>query len=304
MRHFLLGFIVLLLHSSTYGQHETTLQGYLGIEGGETFKYKLVFSDSAQLIKGYSYTWQDEAKMVKAAIVGTINNQEKSISFQETKIVSNSGFESTATICLIKAKLTLKDDVGAITLSGAITSSDINQVACAAGSISIPFTNDVEVVFKNYTPQQVVEAKETVITKQPTRKLLKIIYDTVVKEDETKILPPKIEQITEGKDKLYHWKSNDLVLDIWDGGKTDGDLVSIEANGETILKNYDLINTKKRIQIPLHQKGMTIIKIIARNEGNEPPNTANLLLWDGSEHYELIAYNNIAGVALIKIIKE
>lgn len=307
MRFILTGLFFLLINGTSYGQNEISLKGYLGIVGGESFHYKLIFKDSLGKIAGYSYTWQDEKKQVKAAIVGTLDKQEKILSFQETNIVGNTGFESNATICLIKATLRYKHDAtsGGKVFSGAITSSDIGNVACATGSISIPYSEEVAAIFKANALVQSPIIKEEITTARKPQKPVKIIYDTsTVQYSTPKNTATTIEKITAGTDKQYEWSTSTIELDIWDGGKEDGDIISVEANGKMIWNNYQLVNAKKKISLALSVDEITTLKIIAHNEGNTPPNTANLLLTDGKLQYPLIAYNEAGGIAIIKIKKK
>src|ERR1043165_2360825 len=61
-----------------------TLKGILVAESGESFTYKLVFTDSAGQLEGYAYTCLQEEHDSKAAITGTIDRRKRTLSFRET----------------------------------------------------------------------------------------------------------------------------------------------------------------------------------------------------------------------------
>src|SRR5690606_1546136 len=108
-------------------------------------------------------------------------------------------------------------------------------------------------------------------------------------------------EITEGKDKIYEWVSDTIIFEIRDGGKIDGDVVSVSFNNNIVLHNYTLTKGVKRILLPLSGKEVDAITIIAGNEGNEPPNAADIMLQDGDRLYEIIAHNKIGKKANILI---
>lgn len=303
MRFFILALLFAFAGTLCFAQNDIVLQGYLGIAGGESFHYKLVFKDSLGAIHGYSYTWQDEKKQVKTAITGIFNKAERTLIFQETNIVANTGFESRATICLIKASLKYKDDAGSKMIAGAITTSDAGNVACTPGSISIPYTEAAAAVFNAPAPPAIIKEEKTAPAIRKPQKPVIIVYDTnTVRYAPKETKPEPVETITAGDDKQYEWNAATVELDIWDGGKEDGDVVSVEVNGAILLGKYKLVNSKKRLSIPI-QKGETLtIAIVAHTEGSEPPNTAHILLTDEHRVHSVIA-NNGAGAKALIIVK-
>jgi len=82
-------------------------------------------------------------------------------------------------------------------------------------------------------------------------------------------------------------KSNTIQLTFWDSGaKVDGDVISIVLNGKYVLEKYKLKGTKKSITVTL-QEGENSIVMHAHNEGRHPPNTAAILVSDGSKNQHI-----------------
>lgn len=283
---------------------ETELKGYLGVEGGESYTYRLSFTDSSGFIKGYSYTYLQEGKEVKASITGFIDKKNKTFSFKETSIIYNHGFESSTVICLINAALQLKiGNDGTEVYAGPITSSDIGNVYCGQGTVSFPASQTINELFQAAQTEPVEQ--KAVAAPKPARPV-KIMYDTVreAKDQPVKTTPhyDEPEKITAGTEKVIEWHSENIVLEIWDGGKIDGDVVTLSFNASVILKQYALTKDPKRITIPVSKNNsIETLSILANAEGNEPPNTANLLLIDGNRKYPIVAYNIIGKKAIIKI---
>jgi hypothetical protein len=291
---------MLLLPDITALAQEITLTGYLGVEGGESYTYKLVFTKTGNHIQGYSYTWLNENRDVKAAIQGEINNSERSLNFKETEIIHNHGFQSGATICLINAVLKFVKQDGSSVFAGRITSSDISNVYCGQGTIS--FTD-------NETIRKLFQTDESKVTKPipsapKSSKPVRIVYDTAsVPARPSKIATQQdeIEKITEGVLKELQWETDTVMMSIWDGSIIDGDIISLSLNDATIIKNYKLQSRKKVINYPIKKGELLVLEITAENEGNESPNTANLVLTDGKKEHSFLVYNKVARKSLLRI---
>ena len=290
--------LVLLMSVVSARAQPHTFRGYMGVEGGTAYSYKLVFDDSSGYIRGYAYTYIEEGKEVKATISGRLDRQKKNLFFQETSIVYNHGFEASTTMCLVKATLSLKKSSdGSDIFSGPITSSDAGNVFCGQGTISFPVNEAVKRLLNQPSAIPAPAPK----LKKPVR----VVYDTarpplaVVSQKKEK---EAAEQITEGTNKAIVWQSDTLKLAVWDGGREDGDRVTISCNEHILLKDYE-IKVQPVSRIMLLPPGTTVITIQAVNEGNEPPNTANLVLTDGLIQHKFVAYNTIGKKAIIRLVK-
>jgi hypothetical protein len=85
------------------------------------------------------------------------------------------------------------------------------------------------------------------------------------------------------------FKSDSLVLSLYDNGIVDGDSVSIVLNGKIIIANQGL--TTKAIRIIVHvtpELGDSLLfTMIAENLGTIPPNTGLLIVEDGDNRNEI-----------------
>lgn len=277
------------------------LNGSLGVESGETFTYQLVFTDSAGYISGYAVTYLQKENDTRAAITGAIDRKKKTLSFTETEIVYNNGFRSHAIICLIRSALTYRKEGSSFVLAGPVSSRDIGNASCSQGSVRFEDADVLEALFREEpsapqplqpaTPPRVVVIDQT----KPAQ--------TQPAAAATPVSPQPV-QITEGREKIYDWQSDTIVFEIWDGGRIDGDVVSVRYNNATILDKYTLTKEKKRIILPLTGKGTDVITVVAGYEGNEPPNTADIIIRDGDRIYEIVAHNRITKEAHIRIRKK
>ncbi len=280
------------------------LKGYLGVGGGESFDYKLVFTDSLGYIKGHSYTWLYQNAEVKAAISGYIDRGAKTITFREDSIIYNRGFQSNATICLINSTLSYRQEEGGNVFKGPTTSSDITNVACDAGSIVFQDSEGLRALFLE---QKIAEAPKVAKINNPTGKPIRIVYDTAASVQRRPVAtgePPKqVERITQGIEKIYDWHSDTILVHIWDGGRVDGDVISIYQNDVPVLRNYTIKKEPKQLALTFSGANTEVLTIVAHHEGNEPPNTTDVLLVDGSIHHSILVYNSIGKKGIIKIRK-
>ncbi len=314
LRHLLIGsffFSGLPLLKAQQAQYH--LKGFMGVQGGESFTYKLELRDSTQnLLTGYAYTYLDEKHDVKADVVATVDRSQKTLLVRERNIVYNNYFKSNAIICLVEALLTYSNKER--NLSGPlITMTAGNGASCSKGSITFANAEELDQVFNPVIAAAPGVAPATKPVVKPVitpGKQAKIIYDTLPKQQVAPLpVAAKTESkvpdnITEGKDKSYNWQSEQIVMEIWDGNEVDNDKITVLLNGNEVLKSYSLVKAKKKLILPVGGNELNIITIVADNEGGDPPNTANIRLWDNDIAYDVIAHNAVGKKALIKIRKK
>ncbi|MBS1589596.1 MAG: hypothetical protein JST52_08290 [Bacteroidetes bacterium] len=302
IRQFLLLFSFVFFRSMGFAQVENfTLQGYLGVEGGESYSYKLEVKDSLGTLSGFGYTYLYEGKEVKASVKGWVDKPKGIFSFQETNIIYNRGFESNTTICLIHATLHFKKETdGSEVFSGSITSADAGNVYCGQGAITFPYSPHLKQLMKPTINPTVSPIAEKAVNTKPMR----VIYDTLRNKHIITSTPlvKKIAEITEGHEQSFEWQTDSIVLKIWDGGRIDGDMISIRVNDELVIQKLTLSKDTVTKRINFLDNNCTLT-IIALNEGSEPPNTANLLLLDGNRSHEIIAFNEAGKQATIHLRK-
>ncbi|MEQ1678353.1 MAG: hypothetical protein ABL876_16765, partial [Chitinophagaceae bacterium] len=89
--------------------------------------------------------------------------------------------------------------------------------------------------------------------------------------------------------QVVNFRSDSLVISLYDNGEIDGDTVSVFMNGETILSKQGLKSSaiKKTIYItPGDQEDFTLV-MFAESLGKYPPNTGLLVIRDGDDVYNL-----------------
>ncbi len=253
-----------------------TFTGRMTIKGGESLPYKLLLDINGNLIKGTSVTTQD-GKELKAKIKGIVNREKNIMVLSETGPVGK--LSDSVEICFFNSILKWKVKRGVFVLSGAFLGKDKKNNPCSQGTVSLEAPEASCAVLK----------EEQIISKKDSLEVAPVVTDG--------------QKITEGTDKKIEWEGNICLLEIWDGGIEDGDVVNILVNGKELVNEYALTTEKKRITIPLIQQTNTIT-VVAGAEGTNPPNTVQMILTDGDTQHRVTAYNKKGKSASIIIIKK
>lgn len=236
---------------------------------------------SGNSITGQSVTKQPDGRELKARIKGQINRKKHTLSFIETESIGPSAADSNIT-CLFDVKLAYKLQNGKFIVSGLFKGKDNLGLPCGDGIMVFEQVDGPNSIF-----HEDVESKPAVPVKDT--------FATESVADKNKI--------TEGIDRQIEWHTDKCILEIWDGGVEDGDVVTVKLNNKDILTDYTLVKEKKKLQLSLTGK-INTITIVAGDEGTAPPNTAEMLLTDGSEQYKITAFNKRGKTADVILIKK
>ncbi|MCR6720210.1 MAG: hypothetical protein NVV59_07860 [Chitinophagaceae bacterium] len=88
--------------------------------------------------------------------------------------------------------------------------------------------------------------------------------------------------------QIVNFKTDSLVLALYDNGEVDGDTVSVSLNGVVLMEKQGLRTTaiKKTVMVPSDTDEMTLV-LYAENLGKYPPNTGLLVVRDGDDVYQV-----------------
>lgn len=95
-----------------------------------------------------------------------------------------------------------------------------------------------------------------------------------------------------------------IVLKFWDNSQEDGDIISLNLNGEWILRNFIVKKTPGEMILNLVE-GENILILHAENLGESPPNTAAISITENGERIKRVILNSDMGKSeAIKIIRK
>jgi len=250
--------------------------GSISLKGTDkNYPYKVQFTDSAGIIKGYSLTDVEGPDQTKTAIRGTVNKSNKEINFDETYIVSTRSASPKEDFCFLHAHLKVTTMKGTKVLKGHFEGVNYDgKTSCGKGDILL------------FSAADVLDKLMGEVAKHDTTKN-KII------PTKTDVQPDKVVQITPGSNMELVCDKDSVTIDVWDNAKIDGDIVSVLYNGRNILDHYMLKGDMKEMTVKLEQ-AVNTVTIVAISEGAEPPNTARVKVTSGNTIYYIDASSTLS----------
>lgn len=262
--------VLFFLPVLSYAQDDSyILKGQLMVKGGDSYKYELVFTSNKGIVSGYSLTYLGGAAPSKARITGVIDKDKKTFAFRETKVLNG---DKEQTMCLVSCKLSYSQGKGKFVFLGTFKGKDIHNVACGDGVVAFTHTARKDKLFG---------------------------ADTVKNGPQL----AHVETVTEGVKRELKTTADSCIVDVWDYGVQDGDIITVLYNGQVVLANYELTAEKKHLRLPL-TNAENMLTIRAENEGRVPPNTARVMVHEGDATHEFTAYNEEGKEATIVLRKK
>lgn len=100
-------------------------------------------------------------------------------------------------------------------------------------------------------------------------------------------------------------ENNAVRIEIYDNGEIDGDMVSLYLNNKLVLPKVSLTHRAVRLTVNLDPSlPFNELSMFAENLGTKPPNTAALILYDGSTRYETLLSSDLSKSATLKLKKK
>ncbi len=100
--------------------------------------------------------------------------------------------------------------------------------------------------------------------------------------------------------KTINVKSKNIKIDLYDNGDIDNDIVSVYFNNELILDKKALTSKAHTLNITLANGKSNELILYANNLGNIPPNTALMLINDGTNRFEVRLASDFTNNASVK----
>ena len=144
--------------------------------------------------------------------------------------------------------------------------------------------SNTQVVTKKVDDNSLPKNKVNNLPIVPSTPIEKSVLTSAPSISVTELAKRKIETI-----RTVDFKSDSLVLTLYDNGEVDGDTVSILLNGKNIMPRQGLstIAINKTIYITPDLGDTLQLIMYAENLGSIPPNTGLLIIHDGEDMYEI-----------------
>ncbi len=289
-RIFLLTILLFLFaFQLSYSQYDHEYFGAVKLNDSALISYKVMFSEKDGLVDGYSITDLGGNHETKSKISGTYNSDIKQIFFKEE------GIEYT------KSPVTQKDFCF-IHFIG--KSFKLNKTKLLKGNFEGKFSNDTKCIDGEIilTLKSKVDKRLGRITRKinKTKRITDSIKEMI---NPIKMMDSLNMNILRKNEILSVFvKSDTLELIIYDGGKEDGDKVSLYYDDKLILKSFEIKNNKKIIPLKITSKKHTF-KIKALNNGSISPNTMSVKVKVDGKIIDLLSNLNEGDSSQIDFLK-
>lgn len=257
-----------------FSQHRYDLVGILQVHK-KSIAYRLTFLEQNGNIQGYSITDIGGRDETKTTIVGSYDRKHKTLDFQEREILYTKSTFKEHSFCFVHFSGQARLENSIQKLEGAFSGLYKNKTKCIDGTITLAG-----------------RGKMYGVTNKANKKILqprKIHADSLTSNNIlSKVDSLKTTKLSQQENINLFWQSSELLLDIWDNEKQDGDVVNVYQNDTLILSAHEVKTSRKTIKIALKGK-VNVFRVLAVNEGSIKPNTTKLALRDETRNVELLA---------------
>ena len=266
-RKYLLNLFFLLLNLFCFSQKHYEYVGAVVLNDTITISYKLQLTEDNGLVKGYSLTDIGGEHETKSSVYGEYNKEKKELDFRETAIVYTKSPVSQNDFCFIHTRFKNFTFEKTKSLKSSFIGLFSDNEKCVDGELFLNAMDKVQarmdkVVNKINRSKKI---SDSIKNKIGSLKLLDSLKMNILRKDQV---------------LSVFSSARSVNLIIYDGGKEDGDRITVFSNGKPILKNYEAKSITKVVSVDL-EAGKTTLVIKANNEGNIAPNTVVVKIDDG-----------------------
>lgn len=233
-------------------------------------------------------------------VKGNYNTNTRQLSLYNIPLTYFGSAANFEVDCIMNMQATLRVAKAESRLIGSFISLPDYKYVCAETAFNLVMNADISK--KDSVLQAIREYKETYQVWKPTatdtmtavniiqRKVVNYVVENQYKERKTEI----IDEIEVNSDSLK--------IDFYDNGEIDGDSISVFFNSELIAFNQKLGTRAIHFNIALHPTyEVNELSMFANNLGSIPPNTALMVVDDGSKRHEIRLSSNLEKTATIRI---
>ncbi|MEY3499207.1 MAG: hypothetical protein RL308_876 [Bacteroidota bacterium] len=277
---------------NSYSQEKYEYFGALKLNGNDktVITYRLMFYENKGKLDGYSITDIGGPHETKNTISGSYNSKTKEINFKEESILYTKSPITSSMFCFVNysGKIKLVNDNSKLT--GDFKGLYQNKKKCIDGTLTLIGSNKLYSLLNKVNNRLQKSKKVDENVKQKANPIS--ILDSL-----------KVNNLSRGQNLNVFTKFNTLDLIVWDSKVEDGDKINLYNNDVLILKEYVLVNKKKKITVNV-DKGNNVFRIEAVNQGELQLNTASIQLTDQERTFDLISNLKKGESASITIIKQ
>jgi hypothetical protein len=239
-----------------------------------TFKIQFKVKENGE-IEGTSLTDIYGPNRTLSKISGIINIEKNSLSFEEIENINTKSNAEAEEFCFLKVEnASLKIDKEKSVLKGNFIGKYKNGKKCASGYLYLVNKGYIDVLAEKYLSKNAVSSIDSLL------KMKQLNNDIQAKVGNT--------YLTNNQVMRLNWTSSEIIIEVSDGSREDGDEIAIYIDSKKILDSFVIGKDKKTIIVP-YSGGKVGIRIQAISEGKLKSCTANITLRDNDNNTNVIA---------------
>ena len=282
--------LLFLLTAPLFAQEEQEFIGVLRLNDSTIIPYEVNFKIDAGILEGYSLTDLGGAHETKSKLKGRYNPFEKEITFSEYDIIYTKSDVSQQDFCFVYFEPTRFKEGRTTNFSGPFKGLFSDGEECISGEIYLNSAEKIEKRMEKVTRLIDRSNKIPDSLKQKSKEMR--FFD-----------PSKNNILLKSQITSVFTKSNQIVFTIYDAGKEDGDVISIDVDHKRFLTKHEVTKKPFQLRIPfLNEK--TLIKIVSVSTGSISTNTAVIEVGDGENDFKSVTNLSKGEETFIQLIRK
>ena len=287
---FLLICIILFTPLFSLSQNEYEYFGGLVLNDSTQITYKLNLVENNGAVKGYSITDLGGLYETKSSVFGEYDKENKELNFREIQtIYTKTPLEKDYDFCYVNTTIKNFSFEKTQSFKAKFIGLFSDNSQCINGELFL-------------SQPEKIEDKMLKVKKKIDR--MKRIPDSIKQKFQPLKMMDSLNMniLRKNQTLSVFSKSKNVKLIIYDGGKEDGDKITVSVNGKVIRQGFKVSNKKEIIVLSL-KEDVTSVAIKAINEGEISPNTAVVKLEDLNNNIKALSNLKTGEITTIDILK-
>ena len=275
--------------------------GYANVKtnsSANNYLVELILQPEKGYVKGVlNYYFKNSYRSLQ--VKGNYNETTRQLNLYDVPVIYHGSMVNMEVDCIMTMQAKLRASRAGSNLTGSFIGLPQYKYTCA--DINFNLTLNADISKKDSVLTAIRQFKESSQLWQPgyndtliaatviPRKVINYVTETEYTKREN-VITQEIEV-----------ESDTLRIDVYDNGEIDGDMISVFYNQQLILNNQKLTHRSIHIDLKVEAGKTNEITMFAENLGLIAPNTALMVITDGTKRYEVRMTSNMDKNATIRI---
>ncbi len=253
--------------------------------GTNTYLSELILNEKNKTISGvFNYYFRDS--LFSNKIEGTYYDAARRLSLNKQNIIFHKSTSTkTGVDCPMYGEFTLRISRTESVLKGVLFSDNDHQFTCPAINFNLVKSTDTASLKRDVSMAVTID---TIKKKLPPVKV-DILQQTFINRPKIYTLELDVDNPT-------------IKIELYDNGQIDYDSVTIYLNNKLVVPTTMLNHKAISVTLALDDNlAFNELSMFANNVGLIPPNTAAMILYDGTTRHEIMMSSDLDRTATIKL---